>query len=107
MTEEHNKPDYPPLVGKIITWSEGDEDSKQFYGYDYNLETWYYLGEVEPNTAMRDVRLLNHTVVTTEDAIKELKRWIPSNGVLIEGDNFNYNNEAIPVYWEPGYTAWT
>ncbi len=107
LTEEQNKPGYPPLVGKIITWSEGDEDSKQFYGYDYNLETWYYLGEVEPNTAMRDVRLLNHTVVTTEDAIKELKRWIPSNGVLIEGDNFNYNNEAIPVYWEPGYTAWT
>lgn len=79
--------------GKIITYSKGDgeAESKEFYAYDYQRKTWYYLGSIsESNT---------HDVAVGEKT-DEINETLNVCGVLFLTETLATKG-AMPEYWTP------
>lgn len=86
---------------KIVTFSPNIDDSKDFYAFDYNTYTWFYLGTIS-DTGSRDVMLRTQGMISDTDL-----RNLNSNGLLFKIiPTSGLKTDAIPNYWDKDYTAW-
>lgn len=86
------------VKGKIITYSSQAGDKQEFYAYDYNKSTWYYLGEIS-DTNKRDVALHLPGSSTNNENLKNLS----VRGLMFMGKSFKVSDNAIPNYWDISY----
>ena len=86
---------------KIVTFSPTADDSKDFYAFDYNSYTWFYLGTIS-DTGSRDVMLRTQGMISDTDL-----RNLNSNGLLFKiVPTSGLKTDAIPNYWDKDYNAW-
>lgn len=86
---------------KIVTFSPTADDSKDFYAFDYNSYTWFYLGTIS-DTGSRDVMLRTQGMISDTDL-----RNLNSNGLLFKiVPTSGLKTDAIPNYWDKDYSAW-
>ena len=86
---------------KIVTFSPTADDSKDFYAFDYNSYTWFYLGTIS-DTGSRDVMLRTQGMISDTDL-----RNLNSNGLLFKVvPTAGLKTDAIPNYWDKDYNAW-
>ena len=86
---------------KIVTFSPTIDDSKDFYAFDYNSYTWFYLGTIS-DTGSRDVMLRTQGQISDTDL-----RNLNSNGLLFKViPTTGLKTDAIPEYWGRDYSAW-
>lgn len=86
---------------KIVTFSPTADDSKDFYAFDYNSYTWFYLGTIS-DTGSRDVMLRTQGMISDTDL-----RNLNSNGLLFKiVPTSGLKTDAIPSYWDKDYNAW-
>lgn len=99
LTGNNNVPGGQSLAGKIITYSPTDTDQKDFFAFDYNRNTWYWLGDIS-DSGIRDAMLY----VPTEGGKTplEMAADISINGVLFQSVNIE-SVANIPDYWAPEY----
>lgn len=99
LTGAQNQPGGQSNLGKIITYQPYNEDKsdKEFYAFDYNLSTWYYLGKIA-DTGMRDVKLMDESEATYES----LKTLTP-DGLAFLQNSVTVSDSAIPSYWSSTY----
>lgn len=83
----------PPQEG-----TDADKQDKEFYAYDYNTYTWFYLGKIA-DSGMRDAKLLATSAVNAE-SLKALN----TQGLLFRYANTTYSDTAITRYWDPTVT---
>ena len=86
---------------KIITFSPTIDASKDFYAFDYNSYTWFYLGTIS-DTGSRDVMLRTQGQVSSTDLRNHntnglLFKIIPTSGL---------KTNAIPEFWGRDYNTW-
>lgn len=86
---------------KIVTFSPTADDSKDFYAFDYNSYTWYYLGTIS-DTGSRDVMLRTQGQISDTDL-----RNLNTNGLLFKIiQTSGLKTDAIPEFWGRDYNAW-
>ena len=86
---------------KIVTFSPTADDSKDFYAFDYNSYTWYYLGTIS-DTGSRDVMLRTQGQISDTDL-----RNLNTNGLLFKIiQTSGLKTDAIPEFWGRDYDAW-
>lgn len=86
---------------KIVTFAPTEDESKDFYAFDYNTYRWYYLGTIS-DTGNRDVMLGTQGQIT--DA---MLRNLNSNGLLFKIVNTTgLQTTAMPRYWDRAYSSW-
>lgn len=86
---------------KIVTFSPTADDSKDFYAFDYNSYTWYYLGTIS-DTGSRDVMLRTQGQIGDTDL-----RNLNTNGLLFKIiQTSGLKTDAIPEFWGRDYNAW-
>lgn len=86
---------------KIVTFAPGEEDSKDFYAFNYNTYRWYYLGTIS-DTGSRDV-MLGVQGQISDTTLRNLN----SNGLLFKIINTTgLQTTAMPRYWDRAYTSW-
>lgn len=86
---------------KIVTFSPTIDDSKDFYAFDYNSYTWFYLGTIS-DTGSRDVMLKTQGQISDTDL-----RNLNTNGLLFKIiPTSGLKTDAIPEYWGRDYSAW-
>lgn len=89
--------------GKIVTYAPqpatSTKQDHEFYAYDYNAGSWYYLGKIS-DTGMRDVLLLASTQ-TASDYYKDLN----TKGLAFRYTAITTSDTAIPSYWDTEYTG--
>lgn len=86
---------------KIVTFAPGEEDSKDFYAFNYNTYRWYYLGTIS-DTGSRDV-MLGVQGQISDTTLRNLN----SNGLLFKIINTTgLQTTAMPRYWDRAYTNW-
>ena len=86
---------------KIVTFSPTEADSKEFYAFDYNAWSWYYLGTIS-DTGSRDVMLRKQGQISDTDL-----RNLNSNGLLFKiVPTSGLKTDAIPTFWSKDYTSW-
>ena len=86
---------------KIVTFAPGQKDAKEFYAFDYNKYSWYYLGTIS-DTGSRDVLMrrsdkVNDTVLRNLNSKGLLFKIVPTSGL---------KTEAIPAFWGKDYSDW-
>lgn len=87
------------VKGKIVTYSATEGDKQEFYAYDYNKSSWYYLGEIS-DTSKRDVGLqIPGSITTNAESLKNLS----VKGLMFMGKSFKTADSAIPNYWDINY----
>ena len=87
------------VKGKIVTYSAKEGDKQEFYAYDYNKSSWYYLGEIS-DTTKRDVGLqIPGSTTTNAENLKNLS----VRGLMFMGKSFKTADSAIPNYWDISY----
>ena len=87
------------VKGKIVTYSAKEGDKQEFYAYDYNKSSWYYLGEIS-DTTKRDVGLqIPGSTTTNAENLKNLS----VRGLMFMGKSFTTADSAIPNYWDISY----
>lgn len=97
LTGENNSPGGPSTQGKIVTYANKIEEAKEFYAFDYNKYSWFYLGSIS-DTGARDVILVEN--MGTSDQRNKLN----SKGLLFSYSKIEYRKEGLPQYWNPTYT---
>lgn len=99
LTGAQNQPGGQSNLGKIITYQPYDEakSDKEFYAFDYNLSTWYYLGKIA-DTGMRDVKLMDESAATYESL-----KTLTSEGLAFLQNSVTVSDSAIPSYWSSTY----
>lgn len=86
---------------KIVTFSPTEDDSKDFYAFDYNDYKWFYLGTIS-DTGSRDVMLRTQGQYTSTDI-----RNLNTRGLLFKIVNTTgLKTTAIPEYWSRSYNSW-
>lgn len=86
---------------KIVTYAPNINDSKEFYAFDYNNNSWYYLGTIS-DTGSRDVLMLSKDQISATEL-----RNLNSNGLLFKiMPTSGLKTDAIPQYWSRTYTSW-
>ena len=101
LTGEQNMPGGAATKQKIITYNPNrigsDKQDKEFYAFDYNVNTWYYLGTIA-DTGTRDIKILH-------DSILDSDQWknLSTQGVLFRKSSIPYRETAIPNYWAIDY----
>lgn len=86
---------------KIVTFSPTADDSKDFYAFDYNSYTWYYLGTIS-DTGSRDVMLRTQGQISDTDL-----RNLNTNGLLFKIiQTSGLKTDAIPEFWSRDYNSW-
>lgn len=86
---------------KIVTFSPTVDDSKDFYAFDYNSYTWFYLGTIS-DTGSRDVMLRTQGQISDTDL-----RNLNTNGLLFKViPTSGLKTDAIPEFWGRDYNAW-
>ncbi len=106
LTEEQNERGGLPLKGKIVTYSKDVGDSKEYYAFDYNAHSWYYLGKLEDSGDMRDARaiLTPYSGAQRQEMIQKLT----TSGLLFTIDTQVTSSDTnIPRYWSWDYNQWT
>lgn len=100
LTGAQNQPGGQSTLGKIITYQPQDEakSDKEFYAFDYNKNTWYYLGKIA-DTGTRDVKMMAESAASYE-SLKNLN----SEGLAFLTNSVNVSDTAIPSYWYSTYT---
>lgn len=87
------------VKGKIVTYSAKEGDKQEFYAYDYNKSSWYYLGEIS-DTTKRDVGLqIPGSTTSNAENLKNLS----VRGLMFMGKSFKTADSAIPNYWDISY----
>lgn len=104
LTGDANQPGGMSTKDKMVTYTEGDNENKNFYAYDYDRHTWYYIGSLSDD-GRRDARLINSSLMSDPE-IKRVVEKIMVNGVLITAWDVTATLDAIPNYWESSY-RWT
>lgn len=99
LTGAQNQPGGQSNLGKIITYQPYNEakSDKEFYAFDYNLSTWYYLGKIA-DTGMRDVKLMDESAATYESL-----KTLTSDGLAFLQNSVTVSDSAIPSYWSSTY----
>lgn len=99
LTGAQNQPGGQSNLGKIITYQPYNEakSDKEFYAFDYNLSTWYYLGKIA-DTGMRDVKLMDESEATYESL-----KTLTSDGLAFLQNSVAVSDNAIPSYWSSTY----
>ena len=86
---------------KIVTFSPTIDASKDFYAFDYNSYTWFYLGTIS-DTGSRDVMLRTQGQVSSTDL-----RNLNTNGLLFKIiPTSGLKTNAIPEFWGRDYNTW-
>lgn len=86
---------------KIVTFSPTIDSSKDFYAFDYNSYTWFYLGTIS-DTGSRDVMLRTQGQVSSTDL-----RNLNTNGLLFKViPTSGLKTNAIPEFWGRDYNTW-
>ena len=86
---------------KIVTFSPTVDDSKDFYAFDYNSYTWFYLGTIS-DTGSRDVMLRQQGQISDTDL-----RNLNTNGLLFKIiPTAGLKTDAIPEFWGRDYNTW-
>ena len=86
---------------KIVTFSPTTDDSKDFYAFDYNSYTWFYLGTIS-DTGSRDVMLKQQGQISDTDL-----RNLNTNGLLFKViPTAGLKTDAIPEFWGRDYNTW-
>lgn len=99
LTGAQNQPGGQSTMGKIITYQPYNEakSDKEFYAFDYNLSTWYYLGKIA-DTGMRDVKLMDESAATYESI-----KMLTVEGLAFLKNSVTVSDNAIPSYWSSTY----
>lgn len=99
LTGAQNQPGGQSNLGKIITYQPYNEakSDKEFYAFDYNLSTWYYLGKIA-DTGMRDVKLMDESAATYESL-----KTLTSDGLAFLQNSVTVSDNSIPSYWSSTY----
>ena len=85
---------------KIVTFSPTIDASKDFYAFDYNSYTWFYLGTIS-DTGSRDVMLRTQGQVSSTDL-----RNLNTNGLLFKIiPTSGLKTNAIPEFWGRDYNT--
>lgn len=95
LTGAANQPGGTSNKDKIITVGD-PENNKEFYAYDYNLKTWYFLGRLD-DSGLRDAKLL---IGGTNNDLLDAMENITTNGILLRAGNMPYSATAMPKPWE-------
>ena len=86
---------------KIVTFSPTETESKEFYAFDYNAWSWYYLGTIS-DTGSRDVMLRKQGQISDTDL-----RNLNSNGLMFKTIlTSGLKTDAIPAFWSKDYKSW-
>lgn len=86
---------------KIVTYSPDGSGSREFYAFDYNTYTWYFLGTIA-DSGMRDAKLVTSGSFTNTD----LTNVNPDGLVFKIVNATNLKTTAIPDFWSPSYSDW-
>ena len=86
---------------KIVTYSPDGSGSREFYAFDYNTYTWYFLGTIA-DSGMRDAKLVTVGSFTNTD----LTNVNPDGLVFKIVNATNLKTTAIPDFWSPSYNDW-
>lgn len=86
---------------KIVTYSPDGSGSREFYAFDYNTYTWYFLGTIA-DSGMRDAKLVTAGSFTNTD----LTNVNPDGLVFKIVNATNLKTTAIPDFWSPSYNDW-
>ena len=86
---------------KIVTYSPDGSGSREFYAFDYNTYTWYFLGTIA-DSGMRDAKLVTVGSFTNTD----LTNVNPDGLVFKIVNATNLKTTAIPDFWSPSYDDW-
>lgn len=86
---------------KIVTYSPDGSGSREFYAFDYNTYTWYFLGTIA-DSGMRDAKLVTSGSFTNAD----LTNVNPDGLVFKIVNATNLKTTAIPDFWSPSYNDW-
>ena len=86
---------------KIVTYSPDGSGSREFYAFDYNTYTWYFLGTIA-DSGMRDAKLVTVGSFTNTD----LTNVNPDGLVFKIMNATNLKTTAIPDFWSPSYDDW-
>lgn len=86
---------------KIVTYSPDGSGSREFYAFDYNTYTWYFLGTIA-DSGMRDAKLVTSGSFTNTD----LTNVNPDGLVFKIVNATNLKTTAIPDFWSPSYDDW-
>ena len=99
LTGAQNQPGGKSNLGKIVTYQPQDDakSDKEFYAFDYNLSTWYYLGKIA-DTEMRDVKLMDESAASYESL-----KALTSEGLAFLQNSVTVSDNAIPSYWSSTY----
>lgn len=88
------------VAQKVVTYA-GDSSSgktdKEFYAYDYNLNSWYYLGTIA-DSGTRDVLMTDRGSVTNAGTTN-----LNTKGLVFSTEKMTVNDDAMPKYWDPTY----
>ena len=86
---------------KIVTYSPDGSGSREFYAFDYNTYTWYFLGTIA-DSGMRDAKLVTVGSFTNADLTS-----VNPDGLVFKVVNAtNLKTTAIPDFWSPSYDGW-
>lgn len=86
---------------KIVTYSPDGSGSREFYAFDYNTYTWYFLGTIA-DSGMRDAKLVTSGSFTNADLTN-----VNPDGLVFKIINAtNLKTTAIPDFWSPSYDDW-
>ena len=86
---------------KIVTYSPDGSGSREFYAFDYNSYTWYFLGTIA-DSGMRDAKLVTVGSFTNADLTS-----VNPDGLVFKVVNAtNLKTTAIPDFWSPSYDGW-
>lgn len=93
------------LQGKIIIWTDdtvASDTVQYFYAYDYNENTWFYLGSLGERE-QKDVGLSLNGAGETD----EMLRRVSVGGVLFKTKTYvsDYFDSSIPAYWSATYAG--
>lgn len=89
--------------GKIVAYApqpaEQEKQDHDFYAYDYNTGSWFYLGKIS-DTGIRDVLLVSSTQTSSE-----VFKTLNTKGLAFRYMAATKSDSAIPNYWSVDYTG--
>ena len=86
---------------KVVTYAPSEDDTKDFYAFDYDDYKWYYLGTIA-DSGMRDVLLVTQGSFTGADLEN-----LSSDGLAFKIINTTgLKTTAMPDFWSRTYTNW-
>lgn len=86
---------------KVVTYAPNEDDTKDFYAFDYDDYKWYYLGTIA-DSGIRDVLLITQGSFTGADLEN-----LSSDGLAFKIINTTgLKTTAMPDFWSRTYTNW-